>query len=76
MLTSHREQDALIIASTFIAFGGKLRKMQVWEEKSTSFLFILCIAKRTAWFLTWGSVDYVGISSPTEHCNFASVCAF
>lgn len=43
MLTSHREQDALIIASTFITFGGKLGKVQVtpvWKEKSTSCLFL------------------------------------
>lgn len=66
MLTTQREQDALIIASTFISFGGELRKMQVWKEKSTSFLFILCVANRTAWFLTWGSVGCVGIRGPTE----------
>lgn len=67
MLTTQREQEALIIASTFISFGGKLRKMQVWKEESTSCLFSLCITNRTAWFLTWGSVGYVAIRDPTEN---------
>lgn len=60
VLTPHREQDALIIASTSISFGGKLRKRQIWKEKSTSFPFILSIANKTAWFWTWGSVGCAG----------------
>lgn len=79
MLTSHWEQDALRIASTFMSFGGKLGKIQVtsvWKKKSTSRLLFFSFVGQTGqpglFFFNMGLT--VGIRSPTEYCDFASVC--
>lgn len=82
MLTSHWEQDALRIASTFMSFGGKLGKVQVtsvWKKKSTSRLLFFSFVEQTGqpsflfcFFFNMGLT--LGIRSPTEYCDFASVC--